>query len=137
MRVPKELHTELVNPRQAGPVVLLPFRFTESSDADATVQLFIAPRKMFFVGGEYTQSVDATAATSYTATIEVGSTALSQALDIKTLGADTAAAILPSTTEADREIAQGDVVEINLNETGGTATSPEDVLLVLEFILLE
>lgn len=138
MANPRELHRHLVGPKIAAPVVVVgPFKFTESSDADATVQLFLTTRKMRFVGGSYTQSVDATAATTYTATIEVGSTALSQALDIKTPGEDEALFFLPSATSTDRDIAKGAYVEVLFNETGGTATSPEDVEIVLEFQLME
>lgn len=137
MSGPKELHKVLVSSDRAAPVVVLTFSFTESSDADATVPLFYASRKMRFVGGKYVQSVDATAATTYTATLEVGSTALSEALDIKTLADATVADLLPSATSADRNIAEGDLVEIAFDETGGSATSPEDVNLTLEFLLLE
>jgi len=125
-----------VGTKIAAPVVTLAFSFIETSDADATVQLFVAPRAMRFVSGSYIQSVDATAVTSYTATVEVGSTALSQALDIKTLADATAGYFLPSATSLDRNIAKGDIVEINFNETGGTATSPELVNVVLEFQLM-
>lgn len=138
MSLPRELHKHLVGTRIAAPVVVIgPFDFTESSDDDATVALFRATRKMRFVGGAYTQSVDATAATSYTATIEVGSTALSQALDIKTLADATVGYFLPSTTSTDRDIAKGALVEVNFNQTGGTATSPEVVHIMLEFQLIE
>ena len=135
---PRELHRHLVGPAIAAPVVVVgPFDFTESSDADATVALFRAPRKMRFVSGVYTQSVDAQAATTYTATIEVGTQQLSQDLDILTLGADTAAYFLPSATSDDRDINKGDLVEVNFNETGGTVTSPEVVHITLEFQLIE
>jgi hypothetical protein len=136
--LPRELHTHLVGVRIAAPVVVIgPFNFTESSDDDATVNLFYATRKMRFVGGSYKQSVDATAVTSYTATIEVGTQQLSQDLDIKTLDDATVGYFLPSATSTDRDIAKGDLVEVNFNQTGGTATSPEVVDIMLEFQLIE
>jgi len=135
---PKELHSRLVHPSIAAPVVLCgPFLFTESTDADAVAYLFYAPRAMRFVGGSYIQSVDATAATSYTAQVEVGTQVLSAALDIKTLAAATVAYFTPSLTSADRNIAAGDRVEISFNETGGTATSPEAVEVYLQFQLID
>lgn len=138
MANPRELHRHLVGPKIAAPVVVYgPFEFTETGDVDVTVPLFVAPRKMRFVGGSYTQSVDAQAATTYTATIEVGSTALSQALDILTPADDVASYFLPSATSIDRDIAKGAFVEVNFNETGGTVTSPEVVQIVLEFQLME
>jgi len=135
---PAELHQHLVNTSIAAPVVHLTFNFTETADGAAiTIPLFVAPRKMRFIGGTYAQSVDATAATTYTAAIEVGTQVLSIALDIKTLGAATAAYILPSATSADRDIEKGDIVEVNFTSTGGTETSPEIVDICLEFLLQE
>jgi len=134
---PRELHRHLVGPTIAAPVVSLPFIIDNAATADATVRLMVAPRKMRFVGGSYVQAANATAVTTFTATVEVGSTALSQALDIKTPAEDVALFFLPSATSDDRDIAKGAVVEINFNETGGTVTAPGVCEIVLEFQLME
>jgi len=136
--IPRELHTHLVGTRIAAPVVIVgPIKFTNGTAGDATVNLFYASRKMRFVGGSYVQSADATAATTFTATVEVGTQQLSQDLDIKTLADATVAHFLPSATSTDRDIAKGALVELNFNETGGTVTAPADVEVVLEFQLIE
>ena len=136
MAGPRELHKHLVGTKIAAPVVVMPFQFSNAATADATTRLFVAPRKMRFVSGSYVQAANATAVTTFTATVEVGSTALSQAIDIKTLAADTAAYFLPSATSTDRDIAKGAIVEINFNETGGTVTAPGACEVVLEFQLM-
>jgi len=137
MGLPKELHRHLVSPKVAAQVVVFTTGFTNAATADATVPVFVAPRKMKFVGGKYVQSTDATAATSFAVSVKVGSQVVSAVLDIKTLGADAAGAILPSTTEEDRIVASGSVIDILFNEVGGTVTAPDDVLLALEFQYLE
>lgn len=135
MGLPRELHADLVNPAFAAPVVVVPVTFTESGDADATVTLFATARKMKLISASYVQSVDATAVTSYTAVINNGAVAMTSALDIKTLAEDVSAQFeVVSTSAAD--MAQGDILSIVFNETGGTATSPEIVWLLLEFQLL-
>lgn len=134
--MPRELHSDLVHPLIAAPVVTVAVTFVESSDADAVVTLFPATRRMKLIGASYVQSVDATAATSYTATIKNGSTAMTSALDIKTLAEDTAAQFSVFDTNA-AILEEGDILSVDFNETGGTATSPEVVWMLLEFQLLE
>jgi hypothetical protein len=135
MSKPAELHTTLVNPQIAAQVVTVAVTFTESSDADATVTLFPVSRRMRLIGSSYSQSVDATAATSYTAIIKNGSTNMTAALDIKALGAAAVSHFVPLSTDA-AVLQKGDVVSVAFNETGGTATSPEIVWMMLEFQLL-
>lgn len=134
--LPRELHADLVNPQIAAPVVLVPVTFTESSDNDVVVTTFAAARRMKLVRASYVQSVDATAVTSYTATIKNGSTAMTSALDIKTLAEDTTADFVVLSTD-DAILADGDILSVDFNQTGGTATSPEIVWMMLEFLLLE
>jgi hypothetical protein len=136
MSQPRELHKDLVNPQIAAQVVTVAVSITESSDADATVVLFPVTRKMKLNRAAYSQSVDATAATSYTATLKNGSVAMTDSLDIKTLGAAGVAQMGVLRTDA-AVLAKGDVLSIAFDETGGTATSPEIVWLFLEFLLLE
>jgi len=136
--LPKELHSHLVNPAIAAPVQVVNVTFTNSTTADATVaNVFIAPRKVKFIGGKYVQSANATAATTFVATLKVGSTSVSQDLDIKTLGADAVGSILASATEGDTVLAEGAQLDVVFNETGGTVTAPATCNLTLEFLLLE
>jgi hypothetical protein len=136
--IPRELHTHLVGVRIAAPVVVIgPIKFNNTTTDDATVNLFYATRKLRFVGGSYIMDAEATAATTFTATVEVGTQQLSQDLDIKTLAADTVAHFLPSATSNDRDIAKGALVELNFDQTGGTVTAPGNVEVVLEFQLIE
>lgn len=135
MALPRELHSDLVSPEFAAPVVTMVLNFTESGDADATLTFFAASRKMKLIAASYVQSVDATAVTSYTAILKNGSTNMTSALDIKTLAEDVAAQFVVVSTK-DADMAQGDILSIVLNETGGTATSPEDVWIQLTFQLL-
>ena len=135
MGLPRELHSTLVSPDFAAPVVTMLLTFLESGDADATVTFFAAERKMKLIGASYVQSVNATADTSYTATLQVGSTLLTAALDIKALGANAAAQFAVVSTK-DAVMAKGDILKVVLNETGGTATSPEIVWIQLTFQLL-
>lgn len=138
MGQPSELHGHIVNPAIAAPVQTVNILITAATDGDQTVQnIFCAPRKMKFIGGKYIQEANATAATSFVMTLQVGATAISQALDIKTLGADAAGSILASATEANTILAAGSKLDAVFNETGGTATAPDAVCLSLEFQLLE
>jgi hypothetical protein len=134
--LPRDLHTTLVSPEFAAPVVTVAAKFTESSDADATVKLFAATRKMRLIRATYIQSVDATAVTSYVATLNNGATTMTNALNIKALSNDVVADFVVKTT-ADAVLKKGDRLSVVFDETGGTATSPEVVDLLLEFQLLE
>lgn len=138
MALPKELHTHLVGPQVAAQLVVVAAKFNNATAGDATEpNVFVAPRKMRFVGGSYVQSANATAATSFTAQLKVGATAISEALDIKTLGADAPGYFVGSVVSADRTIAKGAQVDVVFDETGGTVTAPADVTVCLEFQLLE
>ena len=132
---PQELHKTIASPQVAAPVVTVAVTFVESSDADATVVLFPVTRRMRLNKASYSQSVDAEAATSYTATLKKGATAVSAALDIDALGAAGVAQFVVLRT-GDEIFETGDVLSIAFNETGGTATSPEIVWMMLEFQLL-
>ena len=135
MALPRELHADLVNPALAAPVVTMVLNFTESADADITLTFFAASRKMKLIGASYVQSIDAQAATSYTATLQNGATAMTAALDIKALADDVSAQFVVLSTK-DADLAKGDILSLVLDETGGTATSPEDVWIQLTFQLL-
>ena len=137
MGLPHELHRHVTSTKIAAQVVVFTAKFTNSATADATVPVFVAPRKMKYVGGKYVQAVDATAVTTFVASVKVGATAISEELDIKTLADDTAGALPASTTEENRVVAAGSVIDILFNEAGGTVTAPGDVLLALEFQYLE
>jgi len=115
--------------------VTLVVNFTESGDADAVVTLFAANRKMKLIGASWVMSVDAQAASAYTATLKNGSTAMTSALDILTLAEDVGAQFVPVNGN-DADLAAGDILSVDLNETGGTVTSPEDVWIQLSFQLL-
>lgn len=135
MALPRELHSDLVSPEMAAPVVTLVVNFTESGDADATVTLFAAARKMKLIAASYVQSIDAQAATTYVASINNGATKMTEDLDIKALADDVSAQFVALRTK-DADLAIGDIVSIVLNETGGSVTSPEVVWIQFEFQLL-
>ena len=135
---PKELHSRLVHPSIAAPVVPVYITFTESTAGDATqTSVFMASRKMRFVGGTFIMAGEATAATTFVASVNVSTTKLSQDLDIKGLAADAVGTFLPSSTSVDRDIAQGALVDIVFNEEGGTVTAPGVCTVTLEFQLIE
>lgn len=135
---PKELHSRLVHPSIAAPVVTHFLTFNETTTDDATqASVFMASRKMRFVGGTYIQAGEATAATSFVATVQVSTQVLSAALDIKTLAADAVGTFTPSLVSADRDIVQGDLVDIVFNQEGDTVTAPGVCTITLEFQLIE
>ncbi len=131
----KELHLHLVNPEIAGPVCLNVFTVLNAATADATLQLFVASRKCRILRASYVQAANATAVTSFTALLQnkTGTVALTDALDIKALVATTAA----DWAVIDSDLADGDIVEIVFNETGGTVTAPGLVGITAEIQLLE
>lgn len=131
----RELHLHLCNPEIAAPVCLNVFTVLNAATADATLQLFVATRKCRVIRASYVQAANATAVTSFTALIQndTGSVALTDAIDIKALGAATA----KDFAVVDSDLADGDIVEIVFNETGGTVTAPGLVGLTLEIQLLE
>lgn len=134
---PRELHADLVSPQMAAPVVAIPLSLDVTETADVTIAAFVATRKMRLIRASYIQESNATAVTSYTVQLKNGATNLTDALDIKTLVADTAAdfAGIPASKSAD--LADGDILDVVFNETGGTVTAPDRVGILLEFLLLE
>lgn len=105
-----------------------------STAADATFNLFRVPRRCELRRATYIQTAAATAATSYTATLQNGSTNISNALDIKALGANGSAEFsLVGVPVLNR----GDVIKVFFNETGGTVTAPGVVGIALELAVVE
>lgn len=135
MSLRKEQHLHLSNPEIAGPVCLNVFTVLNAATADATLQLFVASRKCRVLRASYVQAAGATAATTFTALLQnkTGAVALTDALDIKALAAATAA----DWAVVDSDLADGDIVEIVFDETGGTVTAPGLVGITLEIQLLE
>ena len=138
MGLPRELHADLVNPAIAAPVVTMVVNVDVTETADVTVAGFVATRKMKIRKASYIQEADATAATSYTCLLQngTGSVAMSTALDIATLAADTGADFVGIPNGVASELADGDSFELVFNETGGTVTAPGRVSVMLEFQLL-
>lgn len=135
---PKELHSRLVHPSIAAPVVVTYLTFDNTTTDTATVgSVFMASRKMRFVGGTYIMAAEATAATTFVATVQVSTQVLSAALDIKTLAAAAVGTFTPSLTSADRDIAAGDLVDIVFTQAGDTVTAPGVCTITLEFQLIE
>lgn len=134
MSNPRELHKHLAGKSVGMPVNLVVINIDNAATADATVALFAATRKCRILRASYVQESDATAATTFVATLQVGATALTDALDIKTLGADTADDWVPVDGV---DIADGDIVDIVFNETGGTVTAPDLVSIALDVQYLE
>lgn len=134
--LPRELHNVLVSPNFAAQVVVLPFVVADPGVADAEPVVFIASRRSKVISAKYYQAVDATAATSFTAQLLNGATAISELLDIKALSSATVASLVIK-TDNDAVLAAGDVVSLDFDETGGTVTAPGQVLLVVELQLLE
>jgi hypothetical protein len=135
--LPRELHNVLVNPNFAAQVQVCPLILDDPGNADATVVVFVASRRCKLIRASYLQAAGATAATSYTAQLKNGSTNLSAALDIKALAADTVADFASIPTDKDAVLADGDILDLVFDETGGTVTAPGRVALTLEFQLLE
>lgn len=133
---PRELHSGLVNPMIAAPVVTTIWAFANTSTSDATVQGPKMVRKVRLIKASYQQTADATAATSYTLTLMNGAVALTSALDIKDIAATAGADFVVTTVDGADILADGDVITAVFNETGGTVTAPGQVAIVLEFQLL-
>lgn len=134
---PRELHSDLVNPMMAAPVVLIAVNIDVNETADVTVVAFVAHRKMKLINASYLQESNATAATSYVCTLKKGSTSLTSDLDIKALGADAVADFAGIDSNNDVDLDDGDILDVVFNETGGTVTAPDRVCMLLEFLLLE
>lgn len=137
MGLPRELHSDLVNPAIAAPVVVVALTLDVTETADVTVAAFKAVRKMKLIGASYHHESAATAVTSYTCQLSNGGTAMSDALDIKAIGADAGADFAGIPTGSTSELADGDVLDVIFNETGGTVTAPDRVGILLEFQLLK
>lgn len=134
---PKELHKDLVSPRIAAPVVLIPLTFDVAETADVTIAAFVAHRRMKIIKASYIQESNATAATTYTCKLANGATDITDALDIKTLGADAAADFAGIDSNDDTDLDDGDILDVVFNETGGTVTAPDRVGILIEALLLE
>jgi hypothetical protein len=133
---PRELHTNLVSPMIAAPVVVSVWAFSNAATADATVQGPKMTRKVRLVRASYQQTADAEAATSFTLTLMNGAVALTSALDIDALGATAGADFVITTVDNADILADGDVITAVFNETGGTVTAPGQVAITLELQLL-
>lgn len=134
---PRELHADLVNPKVAAPVQVVALTLDVTETDDVTIAAFVAHRKMKLIKASYIQESNATADTSYTAQLKNGATALTDALDIAALGADTATDFAGIDSNDDVDLDDGDILDVVFNETGGTVTAPDRVGILLEFLLLE
>lgn len=133
MGVIQELHKKLVSPRIAAPVVTVLWVWDVADVADVTYNAFIATRRCKILRASFIMESAATAVTSYTCQLKLGATALTNALDIKTLAADTGADFVP----ADVEIPDGGEVDVVFDQEGGTVTAPDQVCILMELQLLE
>lgn len=136
MSTPQELHKQLANPQVAAQIVTFALSFSNATTADLTVQGFKATRKMRLIKASYQQTADATAVTTYTAQLKNGSVAMTDALDIKGIAATAGADFVISTVAGATTLADGDVLTVVFDETGGTVTAPGIVGILLEFMLL-
>lgn len=134
---PRELHKDLVGPGFAAPVVVVSVNLDVTETVDTTVAAFVAHRKMKLIKASYVQESNATAVTSYTCQLKNGATALTDALDIKALGADTAADFAGIDANNDVDLDDGDILDVVFDQEGGTVTAPDRVGILLEFLLLE
>lgn len=138
MSEPKRLGKVVAGAGFAADVSLIAFNVDNATTGDATYVLGALPRcrvrKAFYV-----QESDATAATSFTAKLQnkTGTVDVTAALDIKTLGAGAKADFVLSTVAGARNFAEGDLLQIVFDETGGTVTAPDLVGVVLEVQLLD
>lgn len=137
MGKPRELHSHLVSPTIAAPVQLVPLSLDVTETADVTIAAFVATRRCRLIAASYIQESNATAATSYTCQLQNGGTALTTALDIAALAADTAADFVGIPIDETAILADGDTLDVVFNETGGTVTAPDRVGILLEIQLLE
>lgn len=133
---PRELHSGLVSPLVAAPVINTVWAFSNTATADATVQGPKMVRKVRLTKASYQQTADATAVTSFTLTLMNGAVALTSALDIKAIAATAGSDFVITTVDGADILADGDVITAVFNETGGTVTAPGQVTIVLEFQLL-
>lgn len=135
--LPRELHKTLLGTGFAAPVQTVVCSLDVSETDDVTIPVLVANRRVRVVSASYIQESDATAATDFTAQLLNGATAVSDALDIADLGADTPADFAGVPTDGDEILEDGDVLDIDFDQTGGTVTAPDRVLVTLEIQLLE
>ena len=129
----RELHKHLVNPQIAGPICPVVVNLVSVAVADSVSPCFVATRRCKIIKASYLQESGATAVTTFVATLQVASVLLTAALDIKGLAADTAADFVVN----DVDILDGEIVDLVLNETGGTVTAPDEITMLIELQLLE
>jgi hypothetical protein len=137
MGLPRELHTDLVNPQIAAPVVVVAVPLVNSSTSTTTLVAFRAARRMRLIRATYHQSAN-TAGTSFTAQLKNanGPVNMSAALDIAALGADEGADFTGIPTDQDAVLEDGEHLDVVFTASSGT-TAPGLVSLLLEFQLLE
>lgn len=137
-KTPRRLGQVLAGAGFAAEVQTLVINFNNTATADATINLFRTTRKCKIRKATYVQTVAATAVTTYTATIQkaTGAVALTAALAIKGLGANTGADFVLTTTDANRIIPAGEIVNVLFDEVGGTVTAPGVVGIAIEVQLL-
>ncbi len=138
MPLPRELHVDLVNPNIAAPVVLVPISLDVSETADVTVAAFVANRRMKLIAASYIMESDASSIVTYTCLLQngTGTVAMSTALDIKALAADTGADFVGIPAGDAAILADGDSFEVFFESTGGGTTAPDRVGILCEFQLL-
>lgn len=134
---PRRLGKVLAAAGFAADVDFLTFTFTNSTTADATFLLARMP-KCKVRSATYVQTADATAVTSYTATLvnATGPVNVTAALDIKAIAATAGADFVLSTVAGATNFAHGDILRVFFDETGGTVTAPGLVTILVEVQLL-
>lgn len=135
---PRRLGKVIAGAGFAADVAVLSFNVDNGATADATYQLGALPRCRIRKAW-YVQESAATAATSFFATLQnaTGPVDVTGDLDIDALGAATAGAFVMSTVAGARDFAEGDILQIVFDETGGTVTAPDLVGVVVEIQLLD
>lgn len=134
---PRRLGKVLASAGFAAEVSYLTFVFTNATAADATFLLARMP-KCRIRSARYLQTSDATAATTYTATLvnATGPVNATAALDIKGIAAAAGADFALSTVAGALNFAAGDILRVFFDETGGTVTAPGLVTILVEIQLL-
>lgn len=137
-RTPRRLGQVLAGAGFAAEVQTFVVNINNTTTADATFRLFRVPRKCRVRKITYSQTADATAATTFTVKIRkaTGPTDLTAALNIKLQGANYSADMALSSTVADLVIPAGEVLQAFFDETGGTVTAPGIVGIAIEVQLL-
>lgn len=137
-RVPRRIGQVLAGAGFAAEVQTFVVNLSNTTTADATFRLFRVPRKCRIRKITYSQTANATAATTFTALVRkvTGTVALTGALNIRLQGANFSADMALVSTVSDLNVPAGEVLEVFFDETGGTVTAPGIVGVAIEVQLL-